>query len=299
MSRGREVPGGRAGPRVRGGAGPGASAPGLRRRVTTLLRGGPAHTLEVAERAMGLKGPPSLLSAAVFSLLGDDERFQVDAAGIWSLDVAGGGPPPGDAATPLSRLSFAVVDVETTGGAWRRGDRVTEVAVVPVTDGAIEDGLGTLVNPGRRIPPKIQGLTGITDAMVAGAPPFEGVAPRIEEALADRVFVAHNVQFDWGFVRTELLHSTGAAPEPPLLCTVRLGRFLLPSLRRYNLDALTSHFGIRVHARHRAYGDALATARLLLHLLEEAESQGIFDLPALEEALKRRSGPRRRRPASG
>ena len=288
----------------------GAAGPGLRRRVAELLREGPAHTLDVAERALGLRGPPPLLSTTVFSLLGDDERFRVDANGVWSLESRrpvwdhsspvetgrpGPGSPPEALPTPLSRLPFAVVDVETTGGAWRRGDRVTEVAVVPVTDGAIQDGLGTLVNPGRRIPPKIQGLTGITDDMVAGAPPFEGVAPQIEKALKGRIFVAHNVHFDWGFVRTELLHSLGAAPEPLLLCTVRLGRLLLPRLGRYNLDALTRQFGINVHERHRAYGDALATARLLLHLLEEAESQGIFDFPGLQAALQRRAAPKRSR----
>ncbi|TVR63660.1 MAG: hypothetical protein EA422_08695 [Gemmatimonadales bacterium] len=265
----------------------GAPAPGLRRRVAALLQSGPFHTLELAERALGLRGPPAALSSAVFSLLGDDARFQVDARGIWSLAPGAGIPGPA-----LSTLSYAVVDVETTGGAWRRGDRVTEVAVVPVTGGVIRDGLGTLVNPGRRIPPKIQGLTGITDPMVAGAPPFEGVAPQVEAALHGRIFVAHNVQFDWGFIRTELLNALGAAPELPLLCTVRLGRFLIPGLRRYNLDALTRHFGIPVHQRHRAYGDALATARLLLHLLQEAEAQGIADLPALEAALQRRSAPR-------
>jgi len=269
---------------------PGAPAPGLRRRVAGLLEGGPVHTLELAERALGLRGPPAALSSAVFSLLGNDARFQVDAHGMWSL-----APGEGIPGAPLSRLSYAVVDVETTGGAWRRGDRVTEVAVVPVTDGVIRDGLGTLVNPGRRIPPKIQGLTGITDPMVASAPPFEGVAPQVEAALTGRVFVAHNVQFDWGFIRTELLNALGVTPEPPLLCTVRLGRLLLPGLRRYNLDALTRHFGVPVHQRHRAYGDALATARLLLHLLQEAESQGIPDLPALEAALHRRSAPRSRR----
>jgi len=264
-----------------GGAGLGRGT--LKARAASVLDRGPVHTVELAREALGLEGPPQVLSAAVYTLLGSDPRFVVDAEGIWRLES--GVAPPGE---PLSRLSYAVVDVETTGGSWRRGDRVTEVAVVPVTAGQVGRGMDTLVNPGRRIPPRIQGLTGITDEMVAGAPPFPGVAPRVEEALTDRIFVAHNVRFDWGFIRNHLLDATGDAPEFRLLCTLRLGRFLLPRLKRYGLDSLTQHFGIRIHQRHRAYGDALATARLLLHLLMEAEARGITDLDSLDRAMAAR-----------
>ncbi len=262
--------------------------PSLKTQVAQLLSTGPVHTLDVAREALRLRGPESAAAAAVFTLLDGDPRFQVDQEGNWSLDHAR--PSPG---RPLPRVPYAVVDVETTGGGWRRGDRVTEVAVVPVTEGQVGDGLESLVNPGRSIPPRIQGLTGITDEMVRGAPTFTGLAPRVEAALEGRVFVAHNVRFDWGFIRSELLASTGDAPEPSLLCTLRMGRFLLPRLRRYGLDALTRHFGIPIHSRHRAYGDALATARLLLHLLREAESQGFGDLHSLEEAMSGR-GPKRK-----
>lgn len=255
----------------------------LKARAVSVLTRGPAHTVELAREALGLEGPPPTVSAVVFTLLGSDPRFVVDAEGVWCLEAG-----VGALGEPLTRLAYAVVDVETTGGSWRRGDRVTEVAVVPVTAGQVDRGLDTLVNPGRPIPPRIQGLTGITDEMVADAPSFLGVAPEVEAALANRIFVAHNVRFDWGFVRHQLLDTTGDAPEPRLLCTVRLGRFLLPRLRRYGLDSLTRHFGIRIHQRHRAYGDALATARLLLHLLMEAEARGITDLDALDRAMAAR-----------
>lgn len=263
---------------------------GLVGDAARLLSRGPRHTLDLAREVLGLKGNDGAASAAIYTLLGPDRRFQVDARGVWTLAVSDELPGP-----PLSRLAYAVVDVETTGGSYAKGHRVTEVALVPVMAGRVEEGFETLVNPGRSIPPRIQGLTGITDGMVATAPPFEGVAQRVQEELDGRVFVAHNVPFDWSFVRQELLASVGDAPEPPLLCTVRLGRLLVPRLRSYGLDALTRHFGIPVHRRHRAYGDALATARLLLHLLMEAERLGIVDLDALHEALERRRRPSRGR----
>ncbi len=255
---------------------------GLVQRAAHRLVDGPASTLELARVALGLRGNPAAASKAVFTLLGTDPRFTVDAEGVWRL--AENVPLPGPS---LLHLDYAVVDVETTGGSWARGARMTEVAVVPVTAGQVGEGFQTLVDPGRPIPPRIQGLTGITDGMVRGAPAFEGVAPHVARALEGRVFVAQNVNFDWGFISSGLVHALGEAPDPPRLCTLRLGRFLLPRLRSYGLDELTRYFGIRVHDRHRAHGDALATARLLLHLLNEAAARGLHDLHTLNEALAR------------
>jgi DNA polymerase III epsilon subunit family exonuclease len=138
----------------------------------------------------------------------------------------------------------------------------------------------SLVNPGRGVPPGITALTGITSDMVADAPYFEHVADAVEERLRGRVFVAHNAMFDWGFVSRELTDALGDAPDVPRLCTVRLARRLVPELRRRNLDVVCRHFGVPIHARHRAHGDALATARVLLRLLDEAAGRGIEDLDA-------------------
>ena len=251
------------------------------------LASGSSHTLELARDVLELRGNPGVASKAVFTLLGRDHRFQVDEEGYWSLIP--GLTPPG---VPLTRLSFAVVDVETTGSLGGQGDRATEVAIVRVDDGAIGTSFQTLLNPGRRIPPRIQGFTGITDRMVSVAPFFEGVADEVSECLKGRIFVAHNVGFDWGVIRGELLEAGGEIPELEQLCTVRLGRLLIPRLRSYGLDSLTAHFRIRVEGRHRALGDALVTAQLLLHLLKEAEARGISDLASLRMAF---GGGRRRR----
>jgi len=256
-------------------------------RAAALLAEGSLHTLELGRRVLGLSGNAGAASAAVFTLLGSDPRFRVDGEGRWSLV----GDPP-DAAKSLEGLSYAVVDVETTGGAPDRGHRITEIAVVEVRDGAVAREFHTLVNPGRVIPRRIAELTGITDDMVRDAPFFEDVAPDLFGWLEGRVFVAHNVSFDWRFIQAQMADAMGEVPEGPRLCTVQMARRLAPGLRRRNLDAVASHFGVPIHARHRALGDALATARVLLRLLDEARGQGISDLPGLQRLLSRKAGAR-------
>jgi DNA polymerase-3 subunit epsilon len=257
---------------------------GLVRRAADLLRDGPVHTLDLAAEVLGLQGHPGAASAAVFTLLAPDSRFHVDPDGRWSLS-----PEGRQLGQPLASLRYAVVDVETTGGRLGSGHRMVEIAVVEVRGGAVAGSFETLLNPGRSIPTMVQSLTGITPSMVDGAPSFEHVAPVVAEILEGRVFVAHNVGFDWAFVSRELLDAGADVPSMPRLCTVRMARRLVPELRRRNLDALARHFGVPNHSRHRAAGDALATARVLIRLLDAAERRGLYDLEALQAFLTRRA----------
>ncbi len=255
----------------------------LVRKAEAHLRRSPTHTLDLARDVLGISGHDGAASAAVFQLLGADRRFQVDARGVWSLD-----PSLAPLGTALDETRFAVVDVETTGGGPDRGHRITEIAIVEVVGGRITEEYQTLVNPGRRIPRVVTSLTGITQAMVSDAPHFEYVAEEILSRLEGRVFVAHNVTFDWRFVTDELVRALGHAPEVVRMCTVRMVRRLVPALRHRNLDVVARHFGVSIHARHRAHGDALATARILLRLLDEAQGRGIEDVATLEWYLRRR-----------
>ncbi len=255
----------------------------LVRKAEAHLRLSPTHTLDLARDVLGISGHAGAAAAAVFQLLGADRRFQVDAQGIWSLD-----PSLAPLGTSLDETRFAVVDVETTGGAPDRGHRITEIAIVEVLGGQITEEFQTLVNPGRRISPVVTSLTGISQAMVSDAPHFEYVAEEILSRLEGRVFVAHNVTFDWSFVADELIRALGHAPELVRMCTVRMVRRLVPALRHRNLDVVARHFDVSVHARHRAHGDALATARILLRLLDEARGRGIEDVATLEWYLRRR-----------
>lgn len=261
-------------------------SPTLVDKAVARLREGPTHTLELAE-AIGISGHPGAASAAVFTLLGSDARFRVDAEGSWTLTDRVSVP-----GSPLHELDYAVVDVETTGGGYGRGHRVTEVAIVEVSGGEIAGEFSSLVNPGRPIPRNVQRLTGISDRMVATAPYFDHVAEEVFDRLSGRVFVAHNVAFDWAFVSRQLLDSLGLLPDVARLCTVQMARRFVPELRHRNLDSVSRHFGIPIHARHRAHGDALATARVLLRLLDAASHEGLHDLTALQSFLAARRSRR-------
>ncbi len=155
----------------------------------------------------------------------------------------------------------ACVDLETTGGHAAR-DRVIEAGIVLLEDGAVVEEFSTLVNPGTRIPHAIQAFTGITEAMVADAPPFEAVADDIAARVDGRLFVAHNARFDYGFLRSEFRRLERRF-RAPVLCTVRLSRALTPGERGHSLDAVMSRHGIACAARHRALGDARVLAEFL------------------------------------
>lgn len=259
-------------------------------RVLDVLAAGPAHTAVLAERVLGVRGSPPAAAAAVFTLLGTDSRFEVDTAGYWSLAESA---PPRTAASLLEE-EWVVVDVETTGGSPDHGHRVTEVAAVRVSGGRIVDSFATLVNPERRIPSMITSLTGITNAMVETAPTFRVVADQVAEAIRGRVFVAHNASFDWRFVGAEMERCRQRL-EGRQLCTVRLSRKLLPQLPSRSLDSLALFFGLEIEARHRALDDAVATAHVLLRLLEMLAEREVHDWMAVEAYLRRRAPRRKRR----
>lgn len=160
---------------------------------------------------------------------------------------------------------YAVIDLETTGGRADR-DRITEIAIV-LHDGEMRRGeFTTLVNPECSIPPYITDITGISDDMVADAPRFYEIARQVVELTEGCTFVAHNVSFDYGFLREEFKR-LGYEFQREKLCTVRMSRVLIPGLSTYSLGPLCQHLGIPNLARHRAKGDADATVLLLEHLI--------------------------------
>ena len=163
-------------------------------------------------------------------------------------------------------MQFAIVDIETTGG-FPQQHGITEIAIVLHNGTEIEGTYSTLVNPHQPIPPFVANMTGISDAMVAVAPDFSEVAPRIFQLLQDRIFVAHNVNFDFSFVKHHLQES-GYNLQTPKLCTIRLSRKVFPGFRKYGLGHLCRELGIQIENRHRAGGDALATTEVLDKVLK-------------------------------
>jgi len=149
---------------------------------------------------------------------------------------------------------LAFVDLETTGGDAAR-HRITEVAVVRVHNGELADEWSSLVNPECPIPAHIAAFTGISDDMVAAAPPFAEIAAEVRRKLQGAVFVAHNARFDYSFLRSEF-RRLDMPFSAKILCTVKLSRRLFPEHVRHNLDAVMERHGLVCSARHRALGDA-------------------------------------------
>jgi DNA polymerase III subunit epsilon len=176
---------------------------------------------------------------------------------------------------------YAIVDIETTGS-YAAANGITEIAIFISDGNRILDSYSTLVNPNQPIPHYIQSMTGITDKMVAKTPAFEKVAKKIFNLLQNKIFIAHNVNFDYSFVKSHL-EANGFSFNTKKLCTVRLGRKILPGLPSYSLGKFCSSMGIPNNARHRAAGDAEATAHLF-HLMVQRDTEN-----HIEKSLQRNS----------
>jgi DNA polymerase-3 subunit epsilon len=166
---------------------------------------------------------------------------------------------------------YAIVDLETTGVKPRR-DRITEVAVVVYDGDKIIDRYQSLVNPECSIPPNITQITGITNGMVADAPKFFEIAKEVVEITKGAIFVAHNVNFDYGFLKEEFAR-LGYSYRRKQLCTVRLSKLVFPGRGRYNLDSMINMLGIDVERRHRAMDDVEATVKLLEAILAQQTAE--------------------------
>ena len=292
-------------------------------RARDFLAAGPADAVDLIAHVCQLPSPPRFVADHMaMALLAQWEEFARETDGRWTLvgDESGeswrdDAVPPSSASEPevrpqrrpreparvygrladkLDELSYVVVDVETTGGRSFGSDRITEIAAVVVQGGEITRVYETLVNPQRPIPPIVSALTRITWDMVKRAPTFRDVVAEVASVLRGHVFVAHNVGFDWRFVTTEIARATGERMEGRRLCTVKLARRLLPNLQRRSLDYLARHYGVEITARHRAGGDAVATAKVFLRMLRDAREQGCTTWSDLDALTKSPSQGRRK-----
>ena len=271
-------------------------------RAADFLATGPADAQSLISHVCQLPGAPlNIAEHMAAALFAGHRRFVRDSSGRWSLrDLSASAARAVVTARGLKQESFVVVDVEATGSRAAAGDRITEIAVVLVRDGTAKTVFDTLINPQRPIPPMVTALTNITSSMVRNAPRFADVCDQLLGVLEGHVFVAHNAGFDWRFITTEVERATHRRLEGRSLCTVRLSKRLLPRLRRRNLDAVTAYYGIENKARHRAGGDALATAHVFLRLLDEAHDRGCMSLDDLDRLARTPSArsKRRRRPSA-
>ncbi len=194
-------------------------------------------------------------------------------------------------ATPLYDVTFVVLDLETTGGSPRT-DRITEIGALKVRGGEVLGQFETFVNPGVPVPPFITTLTGITEAMVAPAPPIEAILPSLLEFLRGAVIVGHNIRFDCAFLDAALQRNGYPRLANRRVDTIGLARRLVrddvPNLR---LHTLATHFRTDTEPVHRAYADAAATDEVLHALLEHAATFGVLGLDDLVALPKVRVHP--------
>lgn len=183
----------------------------------------------------------------------------------------------------IVKATFVVVDVETTG-LNPIEDRITEIAMMKVHDGVLTDEFSTLVNPLVTIPAHITSMTGIDNVMVQNAPSAREVVPFITEFLGDAIFVAHNASFDWGFVSHTARRERGIELTNPQLCTVKLSSRILPQLPSKSLGPVAEHLNIKIPERHRASGDAYATALVLVKYLSYLQRKE--GLKTVDDVLK-------------
>jgi DNA polymerase III subunit epsilon len=209
-------------------------------------------------------------------------------------------PAPGIRSAPLADLDFTVVDVETTG--WAPDEAgITEIGAVRVHEGRVVAEFGSLVNPGTPVPPAITELTGISDQMLASAPPVAAVLPGLLAFAQGSVLAAHNAPFDLRFLTAACTGMGRDWPGFEVLDTVRLARHLMATPQEVpdrKLATLASFFGTPVRPSHRALDDARATAAVLGRLLARlADREGISTLDELDAWLAARDAEEARRRA--
>ncbi|QGK69416.1 DEDD exonuclease domain-containing protein [Allosaccharopolyspora coralli] len=197
---------------------------------------------------------------------------------------------------PLAEITFVVVDLETTGGSSEH-DTVTEIGAVKVRGGEVIGEFATLVDPERGIPPAVVSITGITDAMVTGAPRLATVLPAFLEFVRDAVLVAHNAPFDIGFLRAACGRHALVWPKPDVVCTAKLARRVLTrdETPNHKLGTLARVLHARTEPVHRALDDARATTDVLHSLLERVGAFGVHSLDELLDHLPDVSPQQRRK----
>lgn len=161
----------------------------------------------------------------------------------------------------MNHRPLILIDIETTGASSVYG-RITEIAAIRVENMEIVATFSSLINPGQNLPPFITRLTGITDEMLWSAPVFKTVAEEFIEFMQGGIFIAHNVGFDYRFIKQEYKR-LGVDFKMDRLCSVRLSRKLYPEHRRHNLDSVIDRLGLSVKNRHRALDDAEVIYKLL------------------------------------
>ncbi|MFL6468335.1 MAG: PolC-type DNA polymerase III [Pyrinomonadaceae bacterium] len=244
--------------------------------------GGKATAVRIVDRVMKIRRPdPGFALMLVSDLVERDKRLSICEDVVEFVDC-------GHDHIKLSDAEFVVLDLETTG-AKAPPSRITEIGAYRVRNGEVTDSFHSLVNPEMPIPAFIISLTGISDAMVAGAPKFAEVADAVLNFIGESVLVAHNARFDLGFLNYEI----GRIYEDcrlgnPSLCTVQLSRGLISEIENHKLKTVANYYSISLENHHRAADDAHATAKIFVNLLSELKMIGVSNLGAARQLSRKK-----------
>ena len=188
----------------------------------------------------------------------------------------------------IKDTTFVVVDIETTGLCFD-ADEIIEIGAVKILNNEIIDRFSSLVKPKRLVPTNIINLTGITNEMLKSAPSIEQVLPSFMEFLNDGIFVAHNAEFDSGFIRREA-SKHGFSFDNKILDTLALARIVFYKLKNHRLNTLAKELNIKMGSHHRAVDDANTDALILQELLTRINEAGISNLSQINDIYKLRKG---------
>jgi len=206
-------------------------------------------------------------------------------------------PSIGELSRPLLTTVFIVLDLETSGGSPHLGAGITEIGAVKICGGQVIGEFESLVNPGSSIPDYITDLTGISDAMIQGSPSIESLLPSFLEFLgpaSENILVAHNANFDLGFLKAAALHHNYRWPKYKVFDTVRLARSVLSKddVIDCKLSTLSAFFRTTTSPNHRALDDARATVEVLLGIFERFGSLDITSVEDVEAFTHRVKRPK-------
>ncbi|MBK8945690.1 MAG: GIY-YIG nuclease family protein [Ignavibacteriae bacterium] len=172
----------------------------------------------------------------------------------------------------FSEATFSVIDFETTGTSPPRS-RAIEIGIVRIENGKLTDSFHSLINPGQNIPPFISSLTGISNDDLFDAPSFETISQNVKDFIDGTILVGHNLPFDFAFLKSEFEFADIQLPKLDQICTLKISRKIFPELKSKSLGSMIQHFNIKHKDAHRALGDATATAKLFLKLLEKLKDE--------------------------
>ena len=236
--------------------------------------------------------PDAMKAASKAKVAGTDQNIKIlyGCEGYYVNDVDDRIAVHGTASLPLDG-EFVAFDLETTGLSAQH-DEITEIGAVILRDGQVVDTFQAFVNPGRSIPQKIVDLTGITDAMVADAPPISQVLPEFLAFCGGRVLCAHNADFDVGFL-TAAAERLGLPFDPTYLDTLIFAQNLMPQLTNHKLDTVANALSLPDFNHHRASDDALTCGYLYLRFAKMLQERGLHDIQDINaDMLSLRAGSR-------